>query len=176
MRTRLRNRWARDLSWVCRSEMPVGPQAEPNTTGALPLILHASCVALDQRGVLILGASGRGKSGLALRLMSYGASLVADDRTCLYLQDDSDGPLVFADAPQVLRGLIEARGIGLLTAEAVGPVPVTLVVDLDQTEETRLPPLQHMDLLGQRLPLVHMVDSPAFPAAILQYLKGGRSA
>jgi hypothetical protein len=26
------------------------------------------------------------------------------------------------------------------------------------------------------VPLVHMVDSPAFPAAILQYLRHGRSA
>lgn len=138
--------------------------------------MHASCVSLDGRAVLILGASGRGKSGLALRLMGFGADLVADDRTCLYLEDGGDGPRVLADAPLALRGLIEARGIGLLTAEAVGPVPVVLVVDLDQTEVIRLPERQYMTVLGQNLPLVHMVDSPAFPAAILQYLKGGRSA
>lgn len=156
--------------------MPVGPQAETKTTDEAPLVLHASCVAVDDRAVLILGASGRGKSGLALRLMSFGAKLVADDRTCLYLENGDDGPRVLSDAPRVLRGLIEARGIGLLTAEPVGPVPVVLVVDLDQVEATRLPQRQYMTVLGQSLPLVHMVDSPAFPAAILQYLKGGRSA
>jgi HPr kinase/phosphorylase len=156
--------------------MPLGPQAEPEKTGKSPLILHASCVAFEQRGVLILGASGRGKSGLALCLMGYGAGLVADDRTCLYLEDGDDGPRVVADAPSVLRGLIEARGVGLLKAEPVGPVSVALIVDLDQAEESRLPPLRTRNLLGQDLPLVHMVDSPAFPAAILQYLKGGRSA
>jgi len=156
--------------------MPLGPKAEPEMTGAAPLILHASCVAFEQRGVLILGASGRGKSGLALCLMGYGAGLVADDRTCLSLRDGGDGPRVVADAPSVLRGLIEARGVGLLTAAPVGPVSIALVVDLDKAEESRLPPRRVINLLGQDLPLVHMVDSPAFPAAILQYLKGGRSA
>lgn len=156
--------------------MPLGPQAEPETTGAPPLILHASCVAFDQRGVLILGASGRGKSGLALCLMGYGAGLVADDRTCLYLEDGDGGPRVVADAPPILRGLIEARGVGILKADPVGPASVALVVDLDQVEDNRLPPLRSINLLGQDLPFIHMVDSPAFPAAILQYLKGGRSA
>ena len=156
--------------------MSLGPQAKPETTDEAPLILHASCVALDRRGVLILGASGRGKSGLALRLMSCGAGLVADDRTCLYLEDGADGPRLVADAPPTLRGLIEARGVGILTADPVGPASVALVVDLDRVEDSRLPPLRSVNLLGQDLPLVHMVDSPAFPAAILQYLKGGRSA
>ena len=45
--------------------------------------LHASAVALDGRGALLLGASGAGKSGLALRLMALGARLVADDRVLL---------------------------------------------------------------------------------------------
>ena len=156
--------------------MPKGAQGVAGTSGDSPVVLHASCVAVGDRAVLILGASGRGKSGLALQLMGFGAELVADDRTCVVLRDAGKAPQVMADAPPPLRGLIEARGVGLLTAEAVGPVPVALVVDLDRTETERLPPLRSFTLLGQSLPLVHMVDSPAFPAAILQYLKGGRSA
>lgn len=46
--------------------------------------IHASCVAIGAKGVLILGESGAGKSDLALRLMDEGARLVADDRTELY--------------------------------------------------------------------------------------------
>ena len=41
--------------------------------------LHASCVAIDGRAVLIEGRSGEGKSDLALRLIDRGAALVSDD-------------------------------------------------------------------------------------------------
>ena len=37
-------------------------------------ILHASCVAVAGRGLLIAGASGSGKSALALDLMAFGAT------------------------------------------------------------------------------------------------------
>jgi len=42
--------------------------------------IHASCVAVDGKGLLITGASGSGKSALALQLMAFGAHLIADDR------------------------------------------------------------------------------------------------
>lgn len=156
--------------------MSGGPQAKAGQGGGDALILHASCVAIDGRAALILGASGQGKSGLALQLMSLGAELVADDRTCLALRDGPEGPMLMADAPDRLRGLIEARGVGILHGKAVGPVPVALLVDLDEAEDSRLPPDRRRDLLGLSLPVVHMVDSPAFPAAVLQYLRQGRSA
>ena len=42
--------------------------------------LHATCVQLGGVGVVLLGASGVGKSDLALRLIDAGALLVADDQ------------------------------------------------------------------------------------------------
>ncbi|MBM3488544.1 MAG: hypothetical protein FJX67_18250, partial [Alphaproteobacteria bacterium] len=45
-----------------------------------PLRLHATCIAVDGIGVLVRGASGAGKSDLALRLIDAGARLVADDQ------------------------------------------------------------------------------------------------
>ena len=98
-------------------------------------IVHASCVALDGRGLLITGDSGSGKSGLALQLMALGALLVADDRVELKMS----GNKVTAHSPANIRGLIEARGLGLLRADTVGPVALAYVVDLNRTETARLP-------------------------------------
>ncbi len=45
--------------------------------------VHATCVAIRGRGLLIMGESGAGKSDLALRLVDRGATLVSDDYTLL---------------------------------------------------------------------------------------------
>lgn len=135
-----------------------------------PVTVHASCVALQGGALLITGKSGRGKSALALQLMSFGAQLVADDRTILTRQKD----LVFASSPATIRGLIEARGIGLLKAQAAPPTPVLAQVDLERAETARLPEPRKVELLGQSVPLLCRVDAPHFAAALMQYLKAGR--
>ena len=137
-----------------------------------PLVLHACAVAVEGRGLLILGASGAGKSSLALQLMALGAGLVADDRVSLHQEA---GHLV-ASAPARLSGLIEARGIGLLHAHALGPTPLHLGVDLDRPEPDRLPPPRHLTLLDCRIPLVLGRDAPHLAYGLMQYLRGGRSA
>ncbi|WP_457649807.1 HPr kinase/phosphorylase [Profundibacter sp.] len=136
-----------------------------------PLVVHASCVAVDGRAVLVVGPSGSGKSALCLQLMALGATLVADDQTIL----QSGGGGILARAPETIDGLIEARGVGLLAADSC-VARVALVVDLEQVETDRLPPHRTYNLLGQKAPLLHKVEAAHFPAAILQYLKGGRSA
>jgi len=135
--------------------------------------LHASCVAWQDRGVLICGPSGSGKSALALQLMALGCTLVADDRTQLARRGDD----VLASAPATIAGRIEARHVGLLNATpAAAPVPLSLIVDLSQHEEARLPPSRIRSLLGKEFALVFGRGEAYFPAAILQYLKGGRYA
>ncbi|KFE33987.1 HPr kinase/phosphorylase [Thioclava atlantica] len=140
---------------------------------ASPFNVHASVVALDPgRGVLIRGASGAGKSALALRLMAYGAHLVADDRVDLSVED---GALI-ARAPAAIAGRIEARGVGILNAEALERARIILCVDLDRIETDRLPTCRKDSLLGVELPLVLRVQHDHFDVAILQWLKGGRWA
>lgn len=134
------------------------------------LILHASCVAVSGRAAVILGAAGTGKSTLALTLMAHGAALVSDDRVCL--RNVAAG--IEASAPPALAGLVEARGIGLLRADAARPARVACLVDLDRTETERLPPRRSMDLLGQSVVLLYRVDGPHFAPALLQFLSAGR--
>ncbi|WP_323717030.1 HPr kinase/phosphorylase [Paracoccus aminovorans] len=135
------------------------------------MILHASCVAHRGRGLLILGASGSGKSALAFQMMAFGAMLVADDRTLLR----DEGGRILADAPEALRGLIEARGIGILRARAHGPVDLALAVDLDQAEPERLPPDRRLDLFDRGLPLVLGAGRVHLASMLLQYLDAGRA-
>ena len=44
---------------------------------------HATSVAIQDSGIMILGSSGSGKSDLALRLIDAGATLISDDPHCL---------------------------------------------------------------------------------------------
>lgn len=132
-----------------------------------PLLVHATTVAVGPRAVLILGASGSGKSALGLQLMAHGADLVADDRTELR----AEGGRVIARAPDAIAGLIEARGMGILRAVPRGQAEVTLVVDLDRVAGDRMPQALKTSLLGIDLPLFHSVNGPHFAAAILQYLR-----
>lgn len=143
----------------------------PDTT-AQTALLHASCVALNDRGLLILGPSGSGKSSLALQLMALGANLVADDYTVV----QHLGEALIARCPDSLVGRIEARGIGILRADAVATVAITLVVDLGQQETERLPPNRQIVLLGRSLDLVLGHDGSHFPFALLQALRVGRQA
>ncbi|KCV82165.1 HPr serine kinase-like protein [Actibacterium atlanticum] len=135
-------------------------------------MIHATCLALNGQGILLTGPSGSGKSALGLQLMAFGAHLIADDQTVLDLRGDQ----VFASAPPQIRGMIEARGVGILAAQAAPATPVRLVIDMAQQEIDRLPQDRHTILLGQKITLLHKVTYDHFPAAILQYIKGGRCA
>lgn len=98
--------------------------------------IHASCVMLDKAanifgaapsdGVLILGASGAGKSSVALKLLAMGARLVADDRVELFEQEQT----LWARAPASLAGLIELRGLGIVTLPYATGARVALAVQL----------------------------------------------
>lgn len=133
----------------------------------MPLI-HASAVAAQGRAALIVGASGSGKSSLALQLMALGAALISDDQVDLTARD---GALIAGPAPNIV-GMIEARGLGLLKAPVAGPAPVACVIDLDQTETERLP-ARRRTYHGVSLPLFHKCEGPAWPAAIWLYLTHG---
>ncbi|HEX8654450.1 MAG TPA: aldolase [Allosphingosinicella sp.] len=111
--------------------------------------VHAGCVAIGGRGVLIAGASGRGKSDLALRLIDRGAQLVSDDYSLLR----AEGGRLYASAPPAIAGRIEVRGVGMMEVAALAEAPVCLLVDLDRPPE-RLPEAGRATFLGRDVPTV----------------------
>ena len=100
--------------------------------------IHASAVLVGARAVLIRGASGAGKSRLALELLArirpFGR-LVGDDRVHL---EPAHGRLLVRPAP-ALVGLIELRGLGLRQLPFEPVAAVGLVVDLAAAEAARMP-------------------------------------
>ncbi len=112
--------------------------------------LHASCVAVDGRAILISGRSGSGKSDLALRLIDRGAALVSDDYTIVRRVSGR----LLARAPNNIGGRMEVRGLGILPFPFLSDVPVALLVDLN-LDVVRLPePRQHVSLAGCAVPVV----------------------
>ncbi len=112
-----------------------------------PPTVHATAVALGGRCVLLLGASGTGKSDLALRLIDRGWRLVADDHVVLAQEKG----VLWASAPPQLAGLIEVRGVGIVPEPALARAPVVLALDL-ATSPDRLPDPARRDLAGVAIP------------------------
>lgn len=113
-----------------------------------PATIHATAVALGDKGLLLLGPSGAGKSDLALRLLAAGWRLVADDRVVLTV---AQGQLL-ASAPAPLAGLLEVRGVGIVP-EATAPAPLLLALDLAMVPD-RLPEPDMRDFAGVTLPVL----------------------
>lgn len=117
----------------------------------MSLNIHAACIDIKNKGVLFLGASGSGKSDMALRLIAgYQAKLVADDRVDISL---IQGKIV-ASAPVVLKGLLEVRGIGLVKIKPQPQTTIDLVVELTSSGLERMPAAAFYELCGIKLPLV----------------------
>ena len=73
--------------------------------------LHGVLIEVYGEGILILGESGVGKSETALEVVKRGHRLIADD--LVEVRRVSDTTLL-GRAPEIIRHLIEIRGIGIL--------------------------------------------------------------
>lgn len=104
-----------------------------------PLTLHGVLMHIHGLGVLITGASGVGKSELALELLARGHKLVADDAAELR----RTGRRLSGHCPALLAGFLEARSLGILNirklygARAVRRrCAIDLVIELDPPRPT----------------------------------------
>jgi serine kinase of HPr protein (carbohydrate metabolism regulator) len=131
---------------------------------AAPLLVHATSVAIEGRAVLIAGASGTGKSDLALRLIDRGARLIADDQTRLERREDR----LIASAPSEIKGLIEVRGLGIVSVPVVDEAPVALVAELvGAAAIERMPAPDWSDFLGVRVRRIKLAPFEASAVAKL---------
>ena len=133
--------------------------------------IHASCISLGGRGILFLGDSGAGKSDLSLRMItSFGAKLVADDRVDIKITNDK----VIAAAPDILKGLLEVRGIGIISLPPQDSVEVNLVVNLTTAQLERLPEKSFYEIAGVSLPQISLnpfeISAPAKVLAAISLL------
>ncbi|MEI6162187.1 MAG: hypothetical protein WCP77_20310 [Roseococcus sp.] len=117
------------------------------------MLLHGSCAALADEGILFLAPPGGGKSDLLLRLLGQGWVLVADDQVML----EADQGLLRASPPAELAGRMEVFGLGLLADLAWQSAPLRLVARLvPQAELTRLPEPESWSALGITLPALRL--------------------
>ncbi|HEY8163170.1 MAG TPA: HPr kinase/phosphatase C-terminal domain-containing protein [Methylocystis sp.] len=93
---------------------------------------HANALVLGEKGVLLRGPSGSGKSAFTLALISRCQSrgdfarLVADDRVSL---EGANGRLVARPHPAI-SGAMELRGLGLMRMEYEPACVLHAIVDI----------------------------------------------
>lgn len=113
-----------------------------------PTQVQTTVVALREGkgwvGAALSGPSGVGKTGLALRLMARGWQLVADDGALIW----TSGGQLWARAPRATAGLIEARGLGLVSVPHRDVCRLGLAVTLALDEPARMPDPAHEAWLG----------------------------
>ena len=139
-------------------------------------IIHGVLVDVLGLGVLLMGESGIGKSECALDLVCRGHRLVADDTVEVRRRAES---IVLGSSPELTRNHMELRGIGLINVRDLFGIAATrtskrveLVIQLERWDENREYDRlgideQYFDLLGLRVPLIHMPVAPGRNLATL---------
>lgn len=111
-------------------------------------LVHATAVAIHGQGVLLTGASGSGKSDLAMRLIDRGAQLVCDDYCDII--DEDDAPLIVAKPS--IAGQIELRGVGILSMQHIARAPLACILQLDRMPERLPSDREFAELAGWSVP------------------------
>jgi HPr kinase/phosphorylase len=143
--------------------------------------LHGTAITFGDEAVLIRGAPGSGKSSLALRLMDaegFGvgdvlmrAMLVSDDQVEIHR---TDATLIVAP-PAPLAGLLEIRGLGIISVNHKPNSRLVLVVDLvSDAAVERLPDksFETVEVEGVKLPAIKLGISDSAAVAKLRAALG----
>ncbi len=125
--------------------------------------LHGVLINVYGKGVLITGESGMGKSEIALELIRKSHVLAADDRVDVSRVHNS----LIGRAPQLLEGMLEIRGIGIIDvsrmfggSSVLSQCDIDLVINLEKFDEhveymrVGNEEQQYLDILGIEVPLI----------------------
>jgi len=138
--------------------------------------MHGVLVEVNGEGILILGESGVGKSETALEIVKRGHRLIADDQ--VEIRKISDTTLV-GNAPEVIRHLIEIRGIGILDVKQLYGVSsvkqqenIDFIINLEPWDEKKTYDRMGLteettDILGIKVPSLTIPVGPGRNLAII---------
>jgi len=138
--------------------------------------MHGVLVEVNGEGILILGESGVGKSETALEIVKRGHRLIADDQ--VEIRKISDTTLVGC-APDVIRHLIEIRGIGILDVKELYGVSsvkasenIDFVINLERWDDNKTYDRlgladETTEILGLKVPSITIPVAPGRNLAII---------
>lgn len=124
---------------------------------------HCSVVCIQNRGILIEGVSGAGKTSLALGLLeraktqSLKAYFITDDQAFLRADNGS----LLATAPQTIAGKVEVRGFGITEIDYKPCTEIHLIVRLvgddliERTPEPKTVSMHEIELPLLLVPIKH---------------------
>lgn len=138
--------------------------------------MHGVLVEVNGEGILILGESGVGKSETALEIVKRGHRLIADDQ--VEIRKVSETTLV-GRAPDIIRHLIEIRGIGILDVKELYGVSsvkqqesIDFIINLELWDENKKYDRlglneETTEILGIKVPSVTIPVGPGRNLAII---------
>ena len=138
--------------------------------------MHGVLVEVNGEGILIRGESGVGKSETALEIVKRGHRLIADDQ--VEIRKVSETTLI-GKAPDVIKHLIEIRGIGIMDVKELYGVSsvkpqesIDFVINLEMWDENKTYDRMGLneettEILGIKIPSVTIPVGPGRNLAII---------
>ena len=132
--------------------------------------LSGDLLVVYGKGVLLTGESGMGKSEIAMELVRDGQVLVADDRVDVQKIHNN----LYGHAPELLRGMLEIRGIGIIDVERmfganklVGRHRIDLVINLVRYDAS-----EEYERIGDEMTSFTRIMGVSIPAMVLPVSPG----